>query len=86
MWLTAGAFEILLLSAITYSGSCLRPHRKIPKTILCKRIHQLVVCWINNARNSLPGLAAHGRVGHRQKWEMNDAGSQAGEISIETEG
>jgi len=27
----------------------------------------LVVCWLNNARNSLPGLAARGRVGHLPK-------------------
>ena len=27
----------------------------------------LVVCWINNARNSLPGLAEHGSVGHPLK-------------------
>ncbi|MCI0552599.1 MAG: hypothetical protein L0287_16735, partial [Anaerolineae bacterium] len=28
---------------------------------------RLVVCWINNARNSLPGLVARGRVGHLPK-------------------
>ncbi len=28
---------------------------------------ELVVCWLNNARNSLPGLAEHGRVGHLPK-------------------
>ncbi|MGE5374771.1 MAG: ISAzo13-like element transposase-related protein, partial [Bacteroidota bacterium] len=27
----------------------------------------LVVCWLNNARNSLPGLAEHGSVGHLPK-------------------
>jgi uncharacterized protein len=27
----------------------------------------LVVCWINNARNSLSGLTEHGRVGHLPK-------------------
>jgi hypothetical protein len=26
-----------------------------------------VVCWLNNARNSLPGLAEHGSVGHLPK-------------------
>jgi hypothetical protein len=30
-------------------------------------IDDLVVCWINNARNSLRGLAARGRVGHLPK-------------------
>ena len=27
----------------------------------------LVVCWLNNARNSLRGLAEHGSVGHLSK-------------------
>ena len=28
---------------------------------------ELVVCWLNNARNSLPGLAEHGSVDHLPK-------------------
>jgi hypothetical protein len=32
-----------------------------------RRFGSLVVCWLNNARNSLPGLAEHGSVGHLPK-------------------
>ena len=38
----------------------------IVETILALA-HKLVVCWLNNARNSLPGLAERGRVGHLPK-------------------
>ena len=31
------------------------------------KLGPLVVCWLRNARNSLPGLAEHGSVGHLPK-------------------
>jgi len=44
---------------------------KLPKVLNIKlrsfSLYNLVVCWINNARNSLRGLAARGRVGHLPK-------------------
>jgi len=39
--------------------------KKKNKTDFGQRL--LVVCWINNARNFLPGLAERGRVGHLPK-------------------
>jgi len=38
-----------------------------PIKVANARQKRLVVCWLNNARNSLPGLAERGRVGHLPK-------------------
>ncbi len=73
----------LIVAFVAHRGYYVRKHGKEENTLKKREegtvtwfagilgvigfISALVVCWLNNARNSLPGLAERGRVGHLPK-------------------